>query len=121
METSYELQKHSESIQLGILALMIAAHANSRDKGFWPEESKYRNEAEMIALMHSELSELLECIRAPTPDVHCPSFPGKAIEVADLLIRAADYAFVFAPQLPEALIAKMEFNRTRPHKHGKEF
>ena len=38
-------------------AMADEVHANSRDKGWWDED---RNNGEMIALMHSELSEALD-------------------------------------------------------------
>ena len=96
-----------------------AAFANSRDKGFWDENP--RNKGEMIALMHSELSEMLEGVRKPGPDEHCPDFTKEEVELADLLIRAGDYAAGHGLRVTEALQAKMAYNRSRPHKHGKAF
>lgn len=99
--------------------LMDAAHTNAKDKGFWDETP--RNKGEMISLMHSELSEMLEGVRKPGPDDHCPEFTSEEVELADLLIRTADYAAGHDLRLEEATRAKMKFNATRPHKHGKQF
>ena len=75
----------------------------------------------MIALMHSELSEMLEGIRKPHQDKHCPEFTSEEVELADLFIRMLHYKARFNLRLVEAALAKHEFNKTRPFKHGKEF
>jgi hypothetical protein len=90
----------------------------SASKGFWDAP---RNKGEMIALMHSELSEMLEGVRAPCPDKHCPEFTSEEIELADLFIRGFDYAGGFQLRLGEAILAKLRFNASRPHMHGKAF
>lgn len=104
----------------GLDLLAQACYSASLAKGFWFEGEK-RNRAEMIALMHSELSEMLEGIRKPGPDSHCPEFTSEEVELADLLIRAFDYAGGFNLRLGAALEAKMRFNATRPFMHGKKF
>ena len=109
-----------ERLQEALAELGREAHQNTVDKGFWPDGLN-RNKGEMIALMHSELSELLEGIRKPGPDAHCPEFTREEVELADLLIRAADYWEACKLRIAEALLAKMAFNAGRPMKHGKEF
>jgi NTP pyrophosphatase (non-canonical NTP hydrolase) len=98
--------------------LAVICHQRARANGFWDKE---RNKGEMIALMHSELSEMLEGVRKPGPDSHCPEFTSEEIELADLLIRAFDYAAAHQLRLGAALQAKLAFNLTRPYKHGKAF
>lgn len=90
----------------------------SREHGFWDVP---RNKGEMIALMHSELSEMLEGVRKPGPDIHCPEFSSEEIEAADVLIRLLDYCAGHELRLGQATLAKIKFNQSRPHKHGKAF
>lgn len=77
---------------------------------------------EKIALMHSELSEALEAIRKNpgAPDHHCPEFSNLAIELADEFIRLANVAKRNGVDLARAILAKHEYNLSRPYKHGKQ-
>lgn len=69
--------------------------------------------AEKIALMHSELSEMLEGVRKDTYDDHIPSRKTEEVEAADLLIRLMDYVGWRGLDLAGALKAKMKYNMTR--------
>ena len=94
-------------------------HANAKDKGWWDEP---RTNGEIIALIHSELSEALEGMRhGNPPDQHLPELSSVEVELADAIIRIMDYAQVGNLKVAEALIAKMQYNKNRPHKHGKLF
>ena len=96
-------------------------HRQSVQAGFW-EEGDDRNEGEMIALMHSELSETLEAIRDDNPESEkIPGFSMVEEELADLIIRVLDYAHWKSLDLDRAIIAKLNYNAQRPYKHGREF
>lgn len=101
------------------LTSMIAQ--NAVDKGFRTREVK-RNAGELIALMHSELSEGLEAVRKQIESCdHIPEFSGIEEEMADTIIRILDFGDEYGLRIPEAIVAKHNYNTTRPHKHGKQF
>jgi len=106
------------------------AHANAKQKGFY--ENGDRNFGEFIALVHSELSEALEAARDGQGDIvsnktrstivgQPPKPEGVLIELADAIIRIADYCGSKGWDLEHAIKLKMIYNATRSHKHGKEF
>lgn len=109
----------AEKFRAGFKVVQRDVHANAVEKGFWEGE---RNDGELIALMHSELSEALEALRHDNPpDDKIPEFSGEEAELADTIIRIMDYAEAKGLRIPEAILAKMEYNAGRGHKHGKQF
>ena len=85
-------------------------------------EKLERNDGELIALMHSELSEGLEGVRKNKMDDHCPQHPNVTVEMADCIIRILDYCAGKGLNVGQALVDKCAYNLIRAdhsHEHRK--
>lgn len=110
-----------------------AIESHFDNKKWWENmetgEPLHRNKGELIALIHSELSECLEGERKDLMDDKIPSRKMAEVELADTLIRIFDYAGAFGYDLEGAYQDKRAFNKIREdHKHearkiagGKQF
>jgi hypothetical protein len=105
---------------LAISELQESAFLNSRSKGF---HDGAMNIGEKLALIHSEISEALECYRnhpEHIADIYIDNRKpeGFGVELADAVIRIADLCGAIGVDLEEMIRLKHEYNTTRPYRHG---
>lgn len=72
-------------------------------------------------LMHSELGEQTEAARKDLSSDKLEGFSGEEEELADLFVRAGDYAGRQSLRIGLAIVLKMRYNSGRAYLHGKKF
>lgn len=101
----------------GINAAMDLAHETATNAGWYTNpktgEQIQRNFGEVLALMHSELSEALEADRKGLMDDKLPHRDGREVEFADLIIRVLDTSAALGFDIGRAIIEKNRFNKNR--------
>ncbi len=120
-----------EAIRLNAAAREI--HQNAVNHGWWDDTRSF---PEILALVHSELSEALEEYRDGRPMVYADNLDtltrvtdpqafrptdkpeGIAIELADAVIRILDYCGHAGIDLDTAIRVKHRYNLTRAYRHG---
>lgn len=116
-ETQQEQRDIHEDIVKSVNFLSELCFSTAANAGWWHDletgEKKQRNKAEMICLMHSELSEAMEGVRKGLMDDKLPHRLMEEVELADALIRIFDYAGGFGLDLGGALVEKLRYNISR--------
>lgn len=135
-DMALELARKADFIE-AFNALADDIHATAIAKGMWDDLDRARqvlNDAGLddiaddliiarcAVMAHSELSELVEYQRVGgAPDKHLPQFDARVVELADAVMRLMDTARKRNWPLGEAIIAKLQYNKSRPRLHGKRF
>jgi NTP pyrophosphatase (non-canonical NTP hydrolase) len=107
--------------EYGLDALAAILHETAIEKGFWNSPKNFDVFGNKLALVHSEVTEVLEAIRKNKGSEEIVE------EMADVLIRTLDlYASMrnagfVEHNLDECLFKKMEKNKDRPKLHGNLF
>lgn len=105
----------------GLDALAAVLHETAIEKGFWEGPKNHDKLGNKLALIHSEVTEVLEAIRKNKGSQQIVE------EMADVLIRLLDlYAAMMnggfiEHSLDEQLFKKMEINNGRQRLHGNLF
>lgn len=95
------------------------ANDTAKDKG-WYDEEIIKTDLECHMLIVSEIAEASEEIRKGLDQLYFVNDKpkGESIELADAIIRIADYAFHKGIDLDRAIQLKLDYNKTRPFRHG---
>jgi NTP pyrophosphatase (non-canonical NTP hydrolase) len=115
------MSKSEILVEYGLDALAAMLHETAKEKGFWDGEYSHDKVGNKLALVHSEVTEVLEAIRK--------SHGSEKIveEMADVIIRLLDVYAAMRNQeqvihsLDEILEAKINKNKERPRLHGNLF
>jgi len=107
--------------EYGLDALAAVLHETAIEKGFWDGEISHDKIGNKLALVHSEVTEVLEAIRKSKGSENIVE------EIADVIIRLLDvYAAMRNEEqvehsLDEILEKKININKDRPRLHGNLF
>lgn len=112
-----EIAEHIDALAREVHAA-LAANGNHDADSSMPDWAFASLKASLIA---GEALELEEEFRAGTerqPSSKIPEFTREEDEVADIILRALDFAALRGHRVGAAIAAKTAFNATRPRAHG---
>jgi len=106
----------ADDIQDSLNYLSGMCHGIAKANGWYENQ---RNAPELLALIHSEVSECLEAYRdGDQMSGKVKGYRETTVELADVIIRVLDMAAFYGMDIGGAVMAKVRYNQTRPHRHG---
>jgi len=124
-EQEFLLEQFKEDKEILHKVFVLAYHLKESDAARialehgWKIKDTPEDKAVKLALMHSEISEALEAVRMGDPQSEkIPEFMLLEEELADVVLRIMNFGGQLGLRIPEAMIAKDEYNNNRPYKHG---
>ena len=124
---------------MDVKGLAVEVHQTAVDHGWWPEticrdedcpghtgleHIHQRNVGETLMLVVTEVADLYTRYKDGTggiPEIWWDDNgkpQGCPIEAADVIIRMLDLAEGFGIDIIQALALKVDYNQTRPYRHG---
>lgn len=103
----------------GIDVAQKICHELSQAAGWWqeyddmPEQYRKYYLGTKYSLIHSECSEGFEGLRKGLADSHLPHRNAEEVELADMIIRALDYAGKRGMDVAGAILEKLAYNQQR--------
>lgn len=79
--------------------LAAQVHEDNVKKGFWPGGISNRNVGELLALVHSEITEAHDAVLSNSNDDKLSDLPGFDVEIADAMIRLLDASAAYEVDL----------------------
>jgi NTP pyrophosphatase (non-canonical NTP hydrolase) len=108
-------------MEFGLDSFAASLHESAIEKGFWEGETTFDKLGNKLALVHSEVTEVLEALRKDKGSHEITE------EIADVIIRLLDVyaamrnAGLVEDSLDDVLDFKINKNKNRPRLHGNLF
>ncbi|GAA0735192.1 MazG nucleotide pyrophosphohydrolase domain-containing protein [Clostridium oceanicum] len=124
--------KNKDTANIEVKNLIKDAYYNSKKHGFWEDVDVnklrpfFKNKGGILNIQDvNSLSNRLMLITGEVSEAHealrKKDYENFKEELADIILRVSDLAGGLDIDLEEELKKKMEKNKNRPYKHGKEF